>query len=300
MFALSDLMAFLKNEGLVEDIDIPKDMDIKGFSPISDSKQGTISWTRRPDINWSLVESSVVICAIGTNPGVAPGRLLLCVENPRSTFIRIMEKFWSPPIKAGIADTAMIGNNCDIGTGVYIGHHTVIGDDVIIGDDTVIHSLVSIYANVRIGSRCSIHSGSVIGSDGFGYERENGEVLKFPHIGGVIIGDDVEIGSNTCIDRGTLGDTTIENGAKIDNLCHIAHNVRIEENAFVIACSMIGGSARIAKNSWIAPGAIIRDGLVIGEGAMVGLGAVVVKDVTAGDVVTGIPAQSIKNKEKDV
>ncbi len=110
----------------------------------------------------------------------------------------------------------------------------------------------------------------------------------------MIIGDNVEIGANTCIDRGTLSNTVIGNYVKIDNLCHIAHNVQIGENSTIIALSMIAGSVKIGKNCWIAPCAAIKEKLVVNDGSLVGLGAVVIRDVVSGDVVAGVPARSIK------
>src|SRR5690606_230154 len=121
----------------------------------------------------------------------------------------------------------------------------------------------------------TINAGTVIGAEGFGYQRnENGEFEKFPHIGGVIINDNVDVGSNTSIDRGALGNTIIGEGAKIDNLVHIAHNVKVGKHAAVIAHAMIGGSSVIGDYSWVAPNSAIRDQISIGNRVTVGLGAV--------------------------
>ena len=146
----------------------------------------------------------------------------------------------------------------------------------------------------------TIEHGAVIGSDGYGYSRaKDGTIEHFPHIGGVHIGDNVYIGANTCIDRGSLGDTVIGKGSKIDNLVHIAHNVIIGENVMVIANSMIAGSVNVGlNNSWIAPSASILNQKSIGEGSTVGIGAVVLKDVEAKTVVTGVPARPLKQHMK--
>jgi UDP-3-O-[3-hydroxymyristoyl] glucosamine N-acyltransferase len=144
-----------------------------------------------------------------------------------------------------------------------------------------------------------IHAGTVIGADGFGYERnDGGELEKFPHLGHVVLEDNVEVGSNTCIDRGTLGDTIIREGAKIDNLVHIAHNVVVGRHAVVIAHAMIGGSTRIGDYAWVAPCACVRDVVSIGDRAMIGLGAVVVRDVPDGATVMGIPARPVDEYKK--
>ena len=145
----------------------------------------------------------------------------------------------------------------------------------------------------------TIEHGAVIGSDGYGYSRaKDGKIEPFPHIGGVHIEDDVYIGANTCIDRGSLGDTVIGKGSKIDNLVHIAHNVIIGENVMVIANSMIAGSVNVRNNSWIAPSASILNQKSIGEGSTVGIGAVVLKDVEAKTVVSGVPARPLKQHMK--
>jgi len=134
----------------------------------------------------------------------------------------------------------------------------------------------------------------VIGADGFGYQRnDKGEFEKFPHIGGVVIKDNVEIGSNTSIDRGALGNTIIEEGAKIDNLVHIAHNVKVGKHSAVIANSMIGGSTIIGDYSWVAPSVCMRDQISTGNNVTIGLGAVVLKSIPEGETWTGSPAKPL-------
>jgi UDP-3-O-[3-hydroxymyristoyl] glucosamine N-acyltransferase len=145
---------------------------------------------------------------------------------------------------------------------------------------------------VRIGKKVVIHAGTVIGVDGFGYARnENDELEFFPHLGGVLIDDCVEIHSNVNIDRGTLGDTILGQGTKVDKFCHIGHNVVIGKHCVIAARSMLGGSAQIGDYSWIAPCACIRDGgIKIGSHAFVGMASVVTKDVPGGTTVMGVPA----------
>lgn len=151
---------------------------------------------------------------------------------------------------------------------------------------------------VHVGGRVNIAPSAVIGGPGFGFEQdENGKWIRFPSIGDVIIEDDVDIGAGTCIDRGTLDSTIIGSGTKIDNLCHIAHNVKIGKNCMIIARSMVGGGAEIGDNCWIAS-ATIRDNVKIGKNSMIGLGAVVVEDIPEGSVAVGVPARVIRRLKK--
>ncbi|HEU4883206.1 MAG TPA: UDP-3-O-(3-hydroxymyristoyl)glucosamine N-acyltransferase, partial [Longimicrobium sp.] len=173
-----------------------------------------------------------------------------------------------------------------------VGPLCTVGEDAEIGAGSMLHAGVHVYRGVRIGQRVTVHAGTVIGADGYGYERdEAGRLVRFPHVGSVLIEDDVEIGANACIDRGTLGDTAIRTGARVDNLVHIAHNVEVGRNAAVIALAMVGGGTRIGSEAWVAPGAVLRDRIAVGDGAVVGLGAVVTRDVPAGATVLGNPAR---------
>lgn len=292
---LSEIIEFLIEEGLLEDYILEKDVVISGFSPIQESKPGTLSWMRSQQFDFSTLKSAAVICSQELTIPENCTTIFIPVEKPRLSFTKILTHFASKPKPIGISTTACISKNAQIAKKVFIGEHVVIGNDVSIGQGSVIHSNVSIYDNVKIGDNCIIHSGSVIGADGFGFEKdEKGNLMKVPHIGGVIIKDNVEIGANTCIDRGTLSNTVIGNNVKIDNLCHIAHNVQIHENSTIIALSMIAGSVKIGKNCWIAPCAAIKEKLVVNDGSLVGLGAVAIRDVRSGDVVVGVPAKSIK------
>lgn len=270
---------------------------VERAAPLTEARLGCLTFARSFDQVKKHAErltGAVVICSAPDEEEFAsPSFTLLITENPRLSFMRAVSKHFGvaqPP--AGIHVTAVIDPTARVDPSSHIGAFCFIGAHCIVGPGTVIRPHVTIYENVRIGANCRINSGTVIGADGFGYERNAlGELEKFPHIGGVIIGDDVEIGSNTSIDRGSLGDTRIDSRSRIDNLVHISHNVRVGEDAAVIALSMLGGSVDVGKGAWIAPGAVIMNQITVGEHSTVGLGAVVVKHVASHQTVMGSPAQ---------
>ena len=192
-------------------------------------------------------------------------KTIIKVDNPRLWFIRVANKFFPPDQQPNIHPTAILNDPY-----------------VILGK------------NVKIGPGCTI------GFDGFGYEKnEVGEYEKFPHYGRVIIGDDVDIGANVNIDRGTLGDTVIGSGTKIDSLSHIAHNVQIGKNCIIVCLTCLSGGVKIRDGVWVAPLVGIKEGVEVGENALVGLGSIVIRDVAPKDVVAGVPAKSIKKGGSD-
>ncbi len=223
---------------------------------------------------------------------------LVISDNPKNLMVECLKFYFEEKVKAEIHPTAIINRESKIGTNNFIGAYTVIDKDVIIGDNCVIESHVSIKSKCIIGSNVLIKSGAVIGGKGFGYIKSEKNVWKnFPHFGKVILEDDVEIGSNTCIDRGALGDTILKKGVKVDNLVHIAHNVVVGENSLLIADSMIGGSTVIGNNTWVAPSTAIRNGITIGSDCVIGMGAVVIKSVEDGTTVVGNPAVPFVKKK---
>jgi UDP-3-O-[3-hydroxymyristoyl] glucosamine N-acyltransferase len=234
------------------------------------------------------------------------GHTLVQVQNPMVAFARVLQ-FFHPPAKPpeGIHPRAEVGPDFKHGPGVSIGPMVavgnrvavgrqlrlypgvVIGDDVSIGDDVVIYPNVTVRDGTIIGSRVIIHSGTVIGSDGFGFAPDGSMYHKLPHTGIVQIDDDVEIGANNAIDRGTFGKTHIGRGVKTDNLVHIAHNVAIGENTVLVAQVGISGSVTIGSNAILAGQAGIAGHLHIGDRATVGPQTGVGKPVPAGEIVSG-------------
>jgi UDP-3-O-[3-hydroxymyristoyl] glucosamine N-acyltransferase len=239
----------------------------------------------------SSCKAAVLLCG---PVAVVPGGLTVIVTaDPRKAFVSIVASLFTPPRRRGIHPSAVIDPEAVIDPAAYVGPNAVIGRCTV-GAGTEINANVILYDGTRVGANVTIHAGTVIGADGFGYERlADGSMEKFIHLGGVVIEDDVEIGSNTSIDRGTLGDTVIRRGAKIDNQVHVAHNCSVGEDAVVIAQSMIGGSVKIGARAWIAPSTVVMNGIAIGEESFCGLGSVVTKSVADGVTVMGNPARPL-------
>jgi len=270
---------------------------IKNATNLIDADENSIIWLKKGLVEYkdvlSKTKARAIIIPVEINIHEIEGKVLFKVNNPRLTFIKVIQEFFSPKVERGIHPTAFIHKDAIISPDVYIGPFTYVGKSFI-GSGTVVHGNIHIYDNVKIGSNVVIHSGSVIGADGFGYEKdENGEIFKFPHIGGVLIEDDVEIGANTCIDKGSLGSTVLKRGAKIDNLVHIAHNAFVGENTFVIANTMVGGSTVIGDNCWIAPSVSLMNGIIVGKDVTVGMSSLVTKHLPDAQTYVGVPARPI-------
>ncbi|EGG29031.1 UDP-3-O-[3-hydroxymyristoyl] glucosamine N-acyltransferase [Aequoribacter fuscus] len=257
---------------------------IFGVANSNSPESNSLMFTKTTDLN---IHDAVLIA-----PQDSISQNVLLSPNPRFDFIRALEVI-----------NSVIGFQLDdakpqVHSSVKLGENVVIENGVFVGPNTVIESNVVINRGTYIGENCLIRSNTSIGGDGFGYEREiNGKPIKFIHLGGVNIGNNVEVGSNTCIARGTLGNTLIEDNVKIDNLVHIAHNCIIRNGAFIIACSSLSGGVEIGRNAWVAPNATIIQKVKVGENAMVGLGSVVLKDVENGCVVAATPARLIRRPE---
>ena len=244
-----------------------------------------------------------------------PGKTVIRVRHPRTAMARAVEFLYpAPPRKPGVHPTAVVGDSVEMGADVEIGPYAVLGDRCrigartsigsgcvvgersVLGEDCVLYPRVTLYAGVQIGSRVILHSGCVLGSDGFGYVFEGGRYQKFPQIGTVEIGDDVEIGANTTVDRGALGATRIGRGTKIDNLVQIAHNVEIGANCVIASQTGISGSVVIEDNVVIAGQVGIGDHARVQKGAVLGgqCGILPHKIVRAGQTVWGTPARPLK------
>lgn len=225
---------------------------------------------------------------------------------PHSAFARALDLlFASPPLVAEVSPMAQvassaqvdgvrvdafasIGERTEIGTGSVVSAQVFVGDDVIIGENCLLHPGVRVLAGVRMGDRCIIHPGTVIGSDGFGFQPTREGWRKVAQVGTVIVGNDVEIGANTAIDRGAIEDTVIGNGVKIDNLVQIAHNVRIGDNTAIAGCAGIAGSSTIGARCMLGGASMIVGHLSICDDVVVSGGTLVATSITQPGQYTGV------------
>lgn len=283
---------------------------ISGIASLDKVATGQISFLAKPNYKRYLkdsVASAIILTA--DHADFFSGNKLI-VSNPQLAFAKTSELFQELPVlPSGIHRTAVIGENCQFGEHVTIGANCVIGNQVEIGAGTVIHpgcvlgegvkigkncllfANVTIYYRVQIGNAVIIHSGAVIGADGFGMVSDtDGSWRKIPQIGSVVIGNQVEIGANTTIDRGALEHTKIGNGVKLDNLIQIAHNVEIGDNTIIAGCTAIAGSAKIGKNCIFGGHVSINGHIAICDGVVLAGTAVVARKIKKpGIYASGVP-----------
>ena len=263
------------------------------------SSENAITWCSDKNIEQlqQLNTTAVIIVSNRIDTSVNIKLNYLVVENPRRTFQEILTLFFNPKRKPAISKTAIIAASCKIGNDVFIGHGVVIEENCKIGDNVTILYNTVILKDTIIGNHVTIGANNTIGGVGFGYEKnEFGDFEVIPHIGNVVIHNQVDIGNNTCIDRAVLGSTILHENVKVDNLVHIAHGVVVGRNSVIIANAMVAGSVVIGESTWIAPSSAIINKKNIGNNVLVGLGAVVTKNVVDEDVVVGNPARSIRKK----
>jgi len=258
--------------------------------------------------------ASAAMCVIAPAGMAVEGKTVLRAENAKLAFARAAEFLLEPaPIARGVHATAIIaplakiaptasigpyaviGEDAHIGEGTQVGAHCVIGAGCWIGTDCRIHPRVTLYGGVRIGNRAEIHAGAVIGADGFGYAFGENRYTKFPQIGIVEIGDDVEIGANATIDRGSLGDTRIAQGVKLDNLVHVGHNVQIGAHTVIAAQTGISGSCTLGHHVILGGQAGLGEHCTIEDGAIAGgqSGILNGKTIRSGQTVWGTPAREL-------
>ncbi len=299
-------------------LSVDSDAIINGANTLEKAEEGEVTFLANPKYGKWLDKTNASCVLVSRNINTSIEIPVIEVDNPDSAFSMVLNKLYGEkkhPVK-GVSDKAAVDDTAVVGKGVRIGDFTKIEAGVNIGDSTVVYPHVYMGENVSVGSNCVIypgvsimdsvkiannviiHSCSIIGSDGFGYSTINGKHVKVPQVGSVIIEDDVEIGSNVCVDRGSPGDTVIENGAKIDNLVQIAHNVRIGKNCFIISQVGIAGSTVVGDNAVLAGQAGVVGHITVGAGAQVGAQAGVTRDIEPGQLVSGYPAMNHRQAKR--
>jgi UDP-3-O-[3-hydroxymyristoyl] glucosamine N-acyltransferase len=299
------------------------DAQVGGLSTIEDGKPGTLTFLSNPKYNGFIYTTGATIAIVANEfaaeQALPSGLTLIRVADPRMSFATLLETYsrlMAP--KPGIHPSAVIGQGVSIPDTAYIGAGAIIGEHVEIGEHVLIHPGVTLAEHVKIGAKtilyagvhvyhrccigasCTIHSGVIIGSDGFGFQpNAENYYAKVPHIGDVIIEDHVEIGSNTTIDRATLGSTIIRKGVKLDNLIQVAHNVEIGENTVIAAQTGIAGSTKIGRNCLIGGQVGIVGHITIADGTRIaaqsGVGSSIKEENTT---VQGSPAFGIGDYKK--
>jgi UDP-3-O-[3-hydroxymyristoyl] glucosamine N-acyltransferase len=286
---------------------------VTGLAKIEEGLEGTLSFLSNPKYEEYIYSTKSSICIVNNtfdpSKPLPSSLTLIKVEDAYSCFAKLLEAYAQMTRKqpgidqpSFISQTAKIGEHLYLGAFAYVGDNALIGnnvaiypnayigDNVKIGDNTVIHPGATIYNDCVIGNRCVIHAGVVVGADGFGFApNDKGEFQKVPQIGNVVIEDDVEIGSNTTIDRATMGSTFIRKGVKIDNLCQIAHNVDVGQHTAMAAQVGVAGSAKIGQHVMIGGQAGISGHLKIADGTKIVAQSGIPSTVKKADTLMGSP-----------
>jgi UDP-3-O-[3-hydroxymyristoyl] glucosamine N-acyltransferase len=326
MIAILSKIAKLVEGELLGDADI----EISGILSLDEAATSLSSGKRQivvvinpKHLSQTIHASAVIIpeevkeSALPAHP-IDNGRIpAIRVKNPKLALALLINLFYpqekpTPSIHPSsiIAADAQLGKDVTIYPHVVVDKEAIIGDNVIlypfvyvgkavqIEDETIIYSNVTLYENTIIGRKVTIHAGCVIGADGFGYVKVDEEHHKIPQVGNVIVGDGVEIGANTTIDRATLGSTTIGDGTKIDNLVQIGHNAKIGKNCILVAQVAIGGSAIIEDGVIIAGKGAVSDHVTVGHHSIIGAKSGVMKDIPSKSMVSGFPARPYRDELK--
>lgn len=314
-FTAQQIADFLKG-----DIEGNPDVKVNNVTKIEEGKPGTISFLANLKYSKYIysTKSSIVLVNRDFKAEDTIAATLIRVEDAYQSFASLLDLYVQQiEVKNGIEkfsfidDTATLGKNIYVGAFAYIGKnvklgdnvkiypHTYIGDNVIIGDNTTINSGVNIYRDCKIGSNCTIHSGAIIGADGFGFApKAHDDYKKIQQIGNVVLEDNVEIGSNTTIDRATMGSTIIKHGVKLDNLIQVGHNVVIGEHTVIAAHSGISGSTKIGKDCMIGGQVGFAGHLTIGNEVKIGAQAGIGSSIKDGEILLGSPAFNIRDFQR--
>lgn len=286
---------------------------ISGIAPLDRAGKGELSFLASAKYAPLLVDSVASAVLVAPELQDAPGRCAnrVVVAKPHEAILALLPRLYRQPTRpfVGVHPTAVVdpsavidadvclepfvvvGAGARIGAGTWIGAHSVIGEGVQIGRDVRLYPQVTVYPGSTLGDRAAVHSGSRIGSDGFGYVFQGGAHQKLPHVGRCVIGNDVEIGANCAIDRGSIDDTVIGDGTKLDNLVHVAHNVRIGRLCLLTAQVGIAGSVRVGDGVVMAGQSGVSGHVTIGDRVTLSAKTGVISDIPSGETWGGFPAR---------
>lgn len=286
---------------------------VKGIAPLDQALEDELGFLAQrrylrflPEIR---TRSVLVSESLADHVRGLPGRVI--VGDPHGALPPLLARFHpASPVEPGIHPTAVLGNGVRLGMEVaigpyavlqdgvtvgsrtWIGPHAVLGSGCTVGEDSVLHPHVVLYPGTRLGARVIVHAGVCLGVDGFGYVTVGGEHRKIPQVGSCVVEDDVEIGANTCVDRGSIGRTVLGAGTKLDNLVHLAHNVQVGRGVLIAAMVGVAGSTRVGDGAMFGGQAGVIGHSEVGAGARVGGQAGVIGDVPPGETVAGFPARN--------
>lgn len=280
-------------------------MSISRIAPLDSASHGDLSFLSNPRYRQQLAASQAacVIVAPAMRDEAAQRGACIVTADPYAYFARATQ-WWKAHQQgqkpSGVHPSAVVDASATVHASAYIGPQCVVDAGAVIGADTVLKSRVTVGQGCVVGERCIVHPGVVIGADGFGFAPSAGRWEKIEQLGAVRIGNDVEIGANTCIDRGALDDTIIEDGVKIDNLVQIAHNVHIGAHTVIAGNTGIAGSARIGRHCQIGGAANILGHLTIADGTVISPTSMVTRSLPKAGFYTGIfPLQENEQWEKN-
>ncbi|WP_323761305.1 UDP-3-O-(3-hydroxymyristoyl)glucosamine N-acyltransferase [Maricaulis sp.] len=295
------------------------DAEVDRVTPLGEPVAGALSYAEKAKLLRTAPDGAlagvVLICPeAATEDARRLGAVVLTHPEPRAAFARVLpalfqardfaaDTYIDPTARIGegtrLAAGVVVGAGAEIGRNCVIGPHSVVGPGCRVGDNTRLAARVSLLC-CDIGADCNILAGAVIGEDGFGIAVSDGNTVGILHLGSVVIGDHVTIGANCAIDRGLFSATRIGNASKIDNLCHIAHNAVIGENVIMAGYSGLAGSAVLQDNAMLGGRVGIYDHVTIGKGARVGGNSAAARDVPAGEIWVGNPAQPMRQHLREL
>lgn len=290
-YSLDDILVFIQCDYTVLG---DKNVSFNKICSFFQPKEGALTFIERKYISHQndiyTQCANLIICdrAFTISEERLANKCLITVNNPKLVFSRILKNITNNATDRRVHPNAVIDKSVKLGKNIHIGPNTIIEKNCTIGNNTIIRGNCYLFEGVEIGKNVIINPGSMIGKEGFGYiQDEQQQYINFPHIGTVVIEDDVEIGCNAAIDRGALSTTRIGNGTKIDDLVHIAHNVQVGSHSLIASHCTVSGSAEIGDYVYIGPGVTIRDGITVEDYSKITMGSSVVKNVVKKTTVSG-------------